>query len=44
MLDVNKTLQNLIIGGDFQDGAIVKAGVFGTTTIVGQNQGDLITK
>lgn len=44
VLDVNKTLQNLIIGGDFQDGAIVKAGVFGTTTIVGQNQGDLITK
>jgi len=44
VLDVNKTLSNLIIGGDFEDGAVVKAGVFGTTTIVGTKQGDLVTK
>ncbi len=44
ILDVNKTLQKLVIGGDFQDGGIIKYGVLGTTTIIGANEGDLIKK
>lgn len=43
VLSVNKTLSKLVIGGNFEDGATIKADVFGNVTIVGEDNGDLIT-
>jgi len=42
VLDVNKTLAKTVIAGDFQDGGTIRAGVFGTKTVIGKNDGDFV--